>query len=550
MQNLLSKDERAEDVDAAEEAPRSTKRGTPSVTPLKLDRPNYSPPSEGESSPSSPEAVPERKPRIRFKSAVHKLSLGLRLARSLKPLSSSFLPRPDEELGPDFRFLDRRAAFGQSRGRWALHNIISHKRHQEDAEEPDMLQAISDLLIEDVYHTFLDTKFSVQLMFFVVAYFVCFFFFALLYMAISRPCGLGIDGSLIAAYLLSVETMMTIGYGVPDPFMQRCWQGPVVLTAQCLLNLLISSCLIGVIFQGIARPQSRACTILFSEKAVIRCINGVYYFMFRVCDLRSQHALVEPHIRLYCLQHNENRGFEATLMRLDQPDDELGGTLLLSIPSLVIHRIDAWSPLAPTAGESCIHQPKTKIERACSLDSPMMRPHKDRRAHKIGTDGFRFPSWPKPRQRQANADSGNRDCCMCPTCGETFQTPESLRLHCKYSAAVDRASGVAVEAAHYELKEKELASLVNQDPTREDLISYLSRNFKEVVVLVEGIEPTTSATLQARHSYVVGPPECGDAAWDMDFVDCLMMPEDRSVGLGVDLCRFHSLEKVSEETLV
>ena len=30
--------------------------------------------------------------------------------------------------------------------------------------------------------------------------------------------------------------------------------------------------------------------------------------MFRVCDLRSQHALVEPHIRCYCVEQSEIRG--------------------------------------------------------------------------------------------------------------------------------------------------------------------------------------------------------------------------------------------------
>lgn len=77
----------------------------------------------------------------------------------------------------------------------------------------------------------------------------------------------------------------------------------------------------------------------------------------------------------------------------------------------------------------------------------------------------------------------------------------------------------------------------------------MGKSFKEVVVLVEGIEPTTSATLQSRHSYLVGPPEATDTdtAWDMDFVDCIMVPEDEEdSGLGVDLGRFHMLQPVQE----
>ena len=42
-----------------------------------------------------------------------------------------------------------------------------------------------------------------------------------------------------------------------------------------LVNLILSAILIGVIFQGIARPQSRACTILCSEKAIIRRLGAI-----------------------------------------------------------------------------------------------------------------------------------------------------------------------------------------------------------------------------------------------------------------------------------
>merc|ERR1719316_664283 len=106
----------------------------------------------------------------------------------------------------------------------------------------------------------------------------------------------------------------------------------VILTVQSLVNYLMSACLIGVIFQRLSRPQSRACTIIFSEKALIRRIDGADYFMFRLCDLRVQHALIEPHVRCYCVQKHPVRGFEMTPMRLTHPDDELGGMLLMSIP--------------------------------------------------------------------------------------------------------------------------------------------------------------------------------------------------------------------------
>ncbi len=44
--------------------------------------------------------------------------------------------------------------------------------------------------------------------------------------------------------------------------------------------------------------------------------------------------------------------FKAQITEMEQtlkekPDDEMGAMLFLSLPSLVVHRLDAWSPLVP-----------------------------------------------------------------------------------------------------------------------------------------------------------------------------------------------------------
>merc|ERR1712146_279976 len=84
----------------------------------------------------------------------------------------------------------------------------------------------------------------------------------------------------------------------------------------------------------------------------IREISGAYYFMLRICDLRVHHALLEAHVRCYCGHKHPSRGYEMLPMRLEHPDDELGGCVLMNIPITVVHRIDAWSPLAPACTNS------------------------------------------------------------------------------------------------------------------------------------------------------------------------------------------------------
>jgi hypothetical protein len=39
------------------------------------------------------------------------------------------------------------------------------------------------------------------------------------------------------------------------------------------------------------------------------------------------------------------------VMRLQHPDDELGAMLLMNLPSVVVHAVDNWSPLAPRPTE-------------------------------------------------------------------------------------------------------------------------------------------------------------------------------------------------------
>merc|ERR1711879_336941 len=170
-----------------------------------------------------------------------------------------------------------------------------------------------------------------------------------LFFLISKKCGLDRKTFLMAMYL-SIETVETIGYGVPDQAFTHCGEGLMVIGAAALWSTMLSTVMIAVIYTKISRATSRATSVCFSEKAVITGINGVYYLMFQVCDFRK-HQLCEAHVRLYSIRHEDMEGvgvgrvcFQTRSMRLQHPDDELGGMLLPALPQLVVHRIDAWSP--------------------------------------------------------------------------------------------------------------------------------------------------------------------------------------------------------------
>ena len=69
-------------------------------------------------------------------------------------------------------------------------------------------------------------------------------------------------------------------------------------------------------------------------------------------------------------------------------------------------------------------------------------------------DHIRRGAWPTSPQRQANCETGNRDSCICPTCGETFNTVNMLQAHCRYNRFGDIAQGNPPEQCHKELSEE------------------------------------------------------------------------------------------------
>lgn len=248
------------------------------------------------------------------------------------------------------RIMNRDSYFFQSMGKWNI----------ERSANVDGVQQLYD---NDRFHTLLNmaTWKVLLLLFGLYIFIVTSFAFTYLLIALLDGCNMGIV-DIREAYYFSLETMTTVGYGTPDIYFGRCWSVMIVITMQACCGLLIDACLIGLLFARLSRPQTRASTVVFSNHAVLRRIRGEYYLMFQVGELRK-HQLLEAHVRCYAIRHHrslptpevseicdvplETTPFQTHSMRLQHPDDELGSNLLLVLPQIVVHRIDAWSPLMP-----------------------------------------------------------------------------------------------------------------------------------------------------------------------------------------------------------
>ena len=152
----------------------------------------------------------------------------------------------------------------------------------------------------------------------VLSYLLLYFFFAGLYLLASgddcfpeltEPVLLK-NGTIIQASALrrfaralffSIETLMTIGYGIDD--WQTVADCPLLLMligAQSLTGIFTSSILFGIVLARIGRAETRARTIAFSERAIVRAAYGQLYLVLRVCEMRK-HQLAQATVRAYAI---------------------------------------------------------------------------------------------------------------------------------------------------------------------------------------------------------------------------------------------------------
>ena len=154
-------------------------------------------------------------------------------------------------------------------------------------------------------------------------------------------------GDFSSAFLFSIETQMTIGYGFKY-IANECMSAIVLLIVQCVLGLLIDSFLLGLIFTKLSRPRNRRRTLLFSDCAVIRREAGEERVLeFRIADVRRS-QVVEAHVRLQLYWYREPPGGgEAELQQydLDVGYDTGKDRLFLLTPVTVRHLISETSPL-------------------------------------------------------------------------------------------------------------------------------------------------------------------------------------------------------------
>ncbi len=207
--------------------------------------------------------------------------------------------------------------------------------------------------IKDGFTTILNTRWYTIILIFCSSYIMSWLIFSFLWWGTEElyqhvynsTCVSNVE-TFSSSFLFSLETQVTIGYGFRY-ISEHCSFGVTVLLLQCLVGLLLDSFMLGLVFAKLTRPRNRRKTILFSNLAVIRSINGIRCLEFRIADVRRS-QLVEAHVRatIYWYKADEESGD----MFLEQHDLDFGydtgrDRLIMLAPVIVRHYITSNSPL-------------------------------------------------------------------------------------------------------------------------------------------------------------------------------------------------------------
>uniref|UniRef100_A0A8C9RUQ2 Potassium inwardly rectifying channel subfamily J member 4 n=1 Tax=Scleropages formosus TaxID=113540 RepID=A0A8C9RUQ2_SCLFO len=216
--------------------------------------------------------------------------------------------------------------------------------------------------LADIFTTCVDIRWRYMLMIFTTTFLVSWLIFGLVFWGVAlahgdfdlqpnmgssshKPCILHVH-SFVGAFLFSIETQTTIGYGFRC-VTEECPAAVATVVVQSIVGCIIDSFMIGTIMAKMVRPKKRAQTLLFSHNAVIALRDGKLCLMWRLGNLRKSH-IVEAHVRAQLIRPYVTA--EGEYIPLEQTDINVGydeglDRLFLVSPLIIVHEIDEQSPL-------------------------------------------------------------------------------------------------------------------------------------------------------------------------------------------------------------
>ncbi|XP_075999114.1 inward rectifier potassium channel 2-like [Genypterus blacodes] len=202
--------------------------------------------------------------------------------------------------------------------------------------------------LADIFTTCVDIRWRFMLLVFCLSFLLSWLFFGLVFWLVALSYGNCVSNvdSFTAAFLFSVETQTTIGYGYRY-VTEECPIAVFMVVFQSIVGCIIDAFIIGAVMAKMAKPKKRNETLVFSHYATVAMRDGKLCLMWRVGNLRKSH-LVEAHVRAQLLKSRTTA--EGEFIPLDQLDIDVGfdsgiDRIFLVSPITIVHEIDEDSPL-------------------------------------------------------------------------------------------------------------------------------------------------------------------------------------------------------------
>uniref|UniRef100_UPI0035901E9D ATP-sensitive inward rectifier potassium channel 12-like n=1 Tax=Myxine glutinosa TaxID=7769 RepID=UPI0035901E9D len=210
--------------------------------------------------------------------------------------------------------------------------------------------------LADAFTTCVDIRWRYMILIFTAAFLLSWLLFGIIFWLCAwihgdialdhsldfKPCVDNVHG-FVSAFLFSLETQTTIGYGFRC-ITDQCPAAILSVVFQSVVGCVVDAFFIGAIMAKMARPKLRAQTVLFSRNAVVALRDGRLCLMWRLGNLRRSH-IVEAHVRALMVRVLPEHGN----LPQDEYDDETCNVAIdrvfLVTPLIITHEIDENSPL-------------------------------------------------------------------------------------------------------------------------------------------------------------------------------------------------------------
>ncbi|XP_028311080.1 inward rectifier potassium channel 16-like [Gouania willdenowi] len=242
-----------------------------------------------------------------------------------------------------------------------VHTLVSHNKEarrlrymQKDGRFPVSFQKSPgdwNTYFIDIFTTLVEIRWRVMFLVFSLSYILSWLFFGLSYWLIAHvhgdtvhldnnPCVENVRG-FTAAFLFSMETQATIGYGFRG-MTENCMVAIVVVTFQDVLSCLLDTIIIGIIVAKMASARKRAQTVGFSSCAVVNLRDGVLCLSWRLGDFRGNHIL-DGVARAQLVRYVKKPLGSVVLSYQDLEIENRD--IVIATPATIIHKLEHRSPL-------------------------------------------------------------------------------------------------------------------------------------------------------------------------------------------------------------